>query len=303
MVVESSGAPCPTSAPPAPLRLRAGSAYVAFPSRRTDPVTYAPPNASRALRAAGAALVALTALAGGAAHAQETGTAELEALYWARQDSALAQYTDADVHFMAGMVGHHAQALVMSAMAPTHGASPSVRRLAARIMNAQRDEIQTMQRWLTDRGHPAPEVRPDGTMAMDHDMGYGADHGGMDHGDMNHGGMDHDAGGAGMDHGQMEQGGAGMDPAVMDHSTMPGMLSPAQLAELDAARGVDFDRLFLAYMIQHHGGAIVMVDDLFGADGAAQEGATFKLASDIQVDQRTEIARMQQMLDAIVGDG
>ena len=292
MVVESSGAPCPT-APPEPPRLRAGSAYVAFPSRRNDPVTYAPPNAPRALRAAGAALVALAALAGGAAHAQETGTAELEALYWARQDSALAQYTDADVRFMAGMVGHHAQALVMSAMAPTHGASPSVRRLAARIMNAQRDEIQTMQQWLTDRGHPAPEVRPDGTMAMSHDMDHGADHGGMDH----------DAGGAAMDHGQMERGGAGMDHAMMDHSTMPGMLSPAQLAELDAARGVDFDRLFLAYMIQHHGGAIVMVDDLFGADGAAQEGATFKLASDIQVDQRTEIARMQQMLDAIAGDG
>ena len=84
-----------------------------------------------------------------------------------------------------------------------------------------------------------------------------------------------------------------------DHTAMPGMLSDAQMAELDAARGVAFDRLFLAYMIQHHGGAVVMVDDLFAADGAAQDPATFKLASDIQVDQRTEIARMQQMLDAL----
>ena len=79
---------------------------------------------------------------------------------------------------------------------------------------------------------------------------------------------------------------------------MPGMLTEAQIRELDAARGVDFDRLFLAYMIQHHGGAVVMVDDLFATDGAGQDEAAFKLASDVQVDQRTEIARMQQMLEA-----
>ena len=224
---------------------------------------------------------------GGAAGAQDApSTAELEALYWARQDSALADYTEADVRFMEGMIGHHAQALVMAAMAPTHGASPSVRRLAARIDNAQRDEIRTMQRWLEDRGYAAPEVRPDGTVPMAHSPSHGAGRGGMDHGAMNHG----SSGGAGMDHG------------AMDHSAMPGMLSADQLARLDAARGRDFDRLFLAYMIQHHGGAVVMVDDLFGADGAAQDGATFKLASDVQVDQRTEIARMQQMLDAMVGD-
>ena len=219
---------------------------------------------------------------GGAAGAQDApSTAELEALYWARQDSALADYTGADVRFMTGMIGHHAQALVMAAMAPTHGASPSVRRLAARIDNAQRDEIRTMQRWLEDRGYDAPDVRPDGTVPVSHGM----DHGMAGQGGAGHHGMTHGAGGAGMTH--------------MDHSAMLGMLSADQLARLDAARGRDFDRLFLAYMIQHHGGALVMVDDLFGADGAAQDGATFKLASDVQVDQRTEIARMQQMLDAM----
>ena len=258
------------------------------------------PTAPRVLRAAGAALVALAALAGGAAHAQDAGAAELEALYWARQDSALADYTDADVRFMDGMIGHHAQALVMSRMAPTRGASPAVQRLAARIVNAQRDEIATMQRWLVDRGHPAPGVRPDGTVPMSHGADHGAGRGGMDHGDMDHGAMGHgQTDHAAMGHDPVERGGAGTDHAAVDHSAMPGMLSAAQLAELDAARGVAFDRLFLAYMIQHHGGAIVMVDDLFGADGAAQDGATFKLASDIQVDQRTEIARMQQMLDAL----
>lgn len=82
---------------------------------------------------------------------------------------------------------------------------------------------------------------------------------------------------------------------------MPGMLSKEQLAQLARARGAEFDRLFLTYMIQHHGGAVVMVDDLFGTDGAAQDPATFKLASDIQVDQRTEIARMERMLKALVG--
>jgi uncharacterized protein (DUF305 family) len=68
---------------------------------------------------------------------------------------------------------------------------------------------------------------------------------------------------------------------------------------LDEARGPEFDWLFLTYMIQHHQGAVVMVHDLFGTDGAAQGEATFKLASDIQVDQRTEIARMKLMLESL----
>ena len=71
------------------------------------------------------------------------------------------------------------------------------------------------------------------------------------------------------------------------HMTMPGMLSPAQLEELSASRGRDFDRLFLTFMIQHHEGAVAMVADLFASDGAAQDEFVFKLASDIQVDQTT----------------
>jgi uncharacterized protein (DUF305 family) len=79
---------------------------------------------------------------------------------------------------------------------------------------------------------------------------------------------------------------------------MPGMLTPEQMRELDEARGPDFDRLFLTYMIQHHRGAVTMVRDLFGTDGAAQGDVLFKIASDIQVDQTTEIARMERMLEA-----
>ena len=70
---------------------------------------------------------------------------ELEALFWARQDSARGLYVAADVDFMTGMIAHHAQALVMSNLAPQNGASPSIRTLAARIINAQNDEIATMQ--------------------------------------------------------------------------------------------------------------------------------------------------------------
>ena len=81
---------------------------------------------------------------------------------------------------------------------------------------------------------------------------------------------------------------------------MPGMLTPAQLQELTAARGREFDRLYLRLMIQHHEGAVTMVTELFGTDGAAQDQTVFRFASDVQVDQRTEIARMQRMLAAIL---
>lgn len=183
-------------------------------------------------------------------------TADLEALYWARQDSARANYTEADVRFMRMMITHHAQALVMSQMAPRNGASPSVQTLAARIINAQKDEIDTMQRWLRRRDQPVPTVEIDGT-------------------DLRVNGM--------MVH--------GMD--------MEGVLTQAQIDELNAARGTAFDRLFLRYMIEHHRGAVSMVDNLFSTDGAAQDEAAFKLASDINADQQTEIARMEQMLNAL----
>ncbi len=182
-------------------------------------------------------------------------TAELEALYRARMDSARMRFTEADVHFMTGMIGHHAQALVMSGLAPTHGASHAVQTLTARIINAQKDEIATMQGWLRDRGQPVPEVEITGTTLMVHGPDY-----------------------------------------VMH---MPGMLTPEQIQELVDATGRDFDRLFLTYMIQHHQGAVTMVQSLFGTNGAAQDGVVFKLASDIQVDQITEIARMELMLEAL----
>ncbi|MDH3206577.1 MAG: DUF305 domain-containing protein [Gemmatimonadota bacterium] len=207
--------------------------------------------ASQTKRAAAGVVVALSmhACGGAGAPPQIAPTpatrsgedlAELEALYRARADSALTRFTEADVHFMTGMIGHHAQALVMSRMAPTHDASPSIQTLAARTINAQQDEIATMRGWLADRGQPM------------HDMGV-----------------------------------------------MPGMLTPEQMRELDAARGLEFDRLFLTYMIQHHSGAVTMVHELFATDGAALGDTVFKVASDIQVDQASEIDRMERMLEAL----
>jgi uncharacterized protein (DUF305 family) len=86
----------------------------------------------------------------------------------------------------------------------------------------------------------------------------------------------------------------------MEHvMPMPGMLSEAQMATLDSARGPEFDRLFLTWMIQHHQGALTMVDSLFKTPGAAQDEIVFKFANDVHADQTTEIDRMQQMLSAL----
>ncbi len=219
--------------------------------------------ALRPLRLIPILLVALLTAAcagagGGAGATSRPGSAsaeELEALYRARVDSSRTRFTPADAEFMTGMIAHHAQALTMAALAPTHGANPTIRTLAARIANSQNDEIRLMQRWLGDRGLEVPEV--------------------------------------------MEMGGEVMVHGAMHDMSMPGMLTPAQMEELKAARGTEFDRLFLTFMIQHHQGAVEMVRVLFSTDGAGQDEAAFKLASDVQVDQKTEIARMEQLLSRL----
>jgi uncharacterized protein (DUF305 family) len=91
-----------------------------------------------------------------------------------------------------------------------------------------------------------------------------------------------------------------MQMGGMTHTMlMPGMLTEAQMKELEAARGPEFDRLFLVYMIQHHKGAVSMVQELFNSPGAGQDLTVFKFASDVSVDQSTEIARMTEMLLSI----
>src|SRR5438046_7376149 len=87
-------------------------------------------------------------------------------------DSARPRYSAADVQFMAGMIAHHAQAVLIAGWAPAHGASPALRALCERIVVGQRDEIAVMQRWLRERHQPVPDPDPHGLMVqgMDHPM-------------------------------------------------------------------------------------------------------------------------------------
>lgn len=84
---------------------------------------------------------------------------------------------------------------------------------------------------------------------------------------------------------------------------MPGMLTPEQLAQLDAARGREFDRLFLEFMIHHHRGALEMVEALFADPAAAQDPDLFRFATDVDADQRDEIYVMQGMLALLATTG
>jgi uncharacterized protein (DUF305 family) len=77
---------------------------------------------------------------------------------------------------------------------------------------------------------------------------------------------------------------------------MPGMLTTAQMDTLKSAKGPAFDWYFLTFMIQHHRGAISMVDELMSAKGAANDDDVFKFVSDVVADQSTEIDRMELML-------
>jgi uncharacterized protein (DUF305 family) len=81
-----------------------------------------------------------------------------------------------------------------------------------------------------------------------------------------------------------------------DNMLMPGMLTAKQMAALRAAKGAEFDRLFLTGMIQHHNGALIMVKDLFDTAGAGQDAELFNFATDVDSGQRAEIKRMQEML-------
>jgi uncharacterized protein (DUF305 family) len=168
-------------------------------------------------------------------------------------------YVDADVHFMQGMIHHHAQALRMVTLVPDRTERRDLRLLGQRIAISQRDEIGLMQRWLEDHGQAAPRLDV-------HDQVVMADM-----------------------------------PGMASDTIMPGMLTDEQMARLAQAKGPAFDRLFLEGMIHHHEGALTMVDQLFHARGGGQASDVFRFASDVNADQRAEIARMQTMLQTPLG--
>ena len=175
--------------------------------------------------------------------------------------ATLPPRSPADVRFMQGMIMHHAQAVEMTALIESHTTTKDLRSLAARISRSQSDEIKFMKRWLEARGEPTREpisrVMPD-----------------MPGMDMSSHSMD-----------------------IASHSMlMPGMLTEKQMEALKKAKGAEFDRLFLKGMIQHHGGALIMVKDLFDTAGAGQDAELFNFATDVDSGQRAEIRIMQTML-------
>ena len=92
-----------------------------------------------------------------------------------------------------------------------------------------------------------------------------------------------------------------LDDHAAHQTAMPGMLTAAEMSQLASVSGPDFDRLFLELMIRHHEGALAMVRELFSSRGAGQETEIFTLASDVDADQRAEIARMAAMLGGFPG--
>jgi uncharacterized protein (DUF305 family) len=170
---------------------------------------------------------------------------------------------------MQGMIHHHSQAVEMTDLLRTRSHNKKLQALGKRISISQTDEMQYMKKWLEDRGQPAP-------------TGYGP--------------MDHASGMAGHD---MKAMGAKGKMGNMNMSTMPlmpGMLTPQQMQALAKANGPSFDHLFLTGMIQHHTGALVMVEDLFDTAGAGQDNVLFDFATDVDNTQRAEIKIMQGML-------
>ena len=160
-------------------------------------------------------------------------------------DLSKVQATAADVRFMQGMIGHHAQAIEMVALLKTRSTWEDMQKLGLRIEVSQEDEIRMMQRWLEVRGQTLPDPHA------------------------------HHKAGAHL---------------------MPGMLTADEMARLGAAKGAEFDRLFLEGMIKHHGGALSMVEELFASPGAGQESDIYAFASDVVADQRMEMDRMAAML-------
>ena len=167
-----------------------------------------------------------------------------------------------DVEFMQGMIMHHAQAVEMTALIESHTTNKDLGLLGARISHSQSEEIKFMRRWLEARGEPIEMPAKTGGMNMS-----GTDMSGMD---------------------------------MSKHEMlMPGMLTKAQMDALRNAQGKEFDRLFLTGMMQHHGGALTMVKDLFDTAGAGQDAVLFNFATDVDSGQRAEIRIMQGMLEAV----
>jgi uncharacterized protein (DUF305 family) len=168
-------------------------------------------------------------------------------------------FTADDVRFMQHMIVHHAQAVEMVELLQMHGTDPTVGLMGRRIALSQEAEIALMRGWLAERGQAE---------AMTDMAGMHAGHGGMDHS------------------AHMNPAAAAPDPD--DVAPMAGMLTPREMRTLADARGTG--------MIQHHQGALDMVDDLMTRPDAANDTMLSDFAAAVVADQQAEILRMQSLL-------
>lgn len=171
--------------------------------------------------------------------------------------TVLNGYNSQDVTFLVDMVAHHQQAIDMAEMVPSHTNNAQVKALATKIEAAQGPEIAQMNAWLAE-WNETPETGSESS-------GNGHNMSGMDHG-------------------------GSMSSA---NPMGPGMMSAAQMADLESKSGAEFDRMWLTMMIAHHEGAVTMSEQELTQGENAQVKA---LAQEIINAQAKEIAEMQEML-------
>ncbi|HEX6342415.1 DUF305 domain-containing protein [Umezawaea sp.] len=149
-----------------------------------------------------------------------------------------------DLTYVVSMIGHHRQALEMTALAPERASNETVRGLASRIHDTQGPEIGAMEQW--QKQFAVDAERHGHSTALPH----------------------------------------------VDHATMPGTASAADMAALAASTGPEFDRLFARLMIEHHKGALRMAQEVL-ADGV--DVRVEEMASDVIATQTDEITRLQNL--------
>ena len=211
-------------------------------------------------------------LVAGAAHAQDVpivqpgapGQAVKSLSATEAVEIAKNTFSEDDVAFMTNMIPHHTQAVELANLVEGRTNTPDLVEISGRIKASQADEIEFMRNWLKERGQSAPGATG----------GHGAHAG--------HGAAGH----------------------VMTEEMMlrMGMASQDQLAQLAAAKGTAFDKLFYELMIRHHEGAVTMVEDLHDLPGSAYDPVLFEFTNDIVSDQTKEIERMNGLLTGLSAD-
>ncbi|MBA2467720.1 MAG: DUF305 domain-containing protein, partial [Sphingomonas sp.] len=184
------------------------------------------------------------------------------------------RFSPDDVRYMHDMIHHHQQAVEMAALVKARTSRKDLLDVAGRITASQADEIKFMQNWLREKGQHVPDPA-------------------AEHAAQAPGGQAHQG------HGAAAQAG-GDEHAAM--AAMPGMATPDQMAALAAARGAQFERLFLERMVVHHEGAITMTEELLDRSGSAHDPVLEKFTDEVKTEQRAEISKMSALLGQLTQD-